>query len=231
MGLPVLNSVILNQSDNLDNSIKEIKGYIKSDYCIVRFVYLKPNSCPRSGGFIIPITYEAIKNLFDKDCDLWLLTPIKRHLNRYGINVFFDKRNDIIKIELVGRGFDTSDINRGLIIPHQLITLRYPIEKGYYNEWWKYISISICSNDIYSEGKEIRKKRLLNMDIKYDESNFDSKYIPLSYEMVEKLIQYMEIIDEHISDDSYVVSCSIDQNNKFVFWDIQTYSGKRKAFL
>lgn len=230
LGLPVLSSVLLKNTEQLsDVDIKEIKGFLNANYCTVRYQYITPNLSPKRGGNLIKIDKTNIISMLSKDYYLWLMKPINRLTNQYGINIRISKDLQLAIIEIVGKGFDVSSINRGTINPHETITIPLPINWGWYNQWWKFIKISICNEASYRESLKIRKEELIRFQLDSNNSIFNNKFIPISYETLYKLLKYIELLyDCNICND-FVVSVSVDENNEFVFWDIQI--PKEKIFI
>lgn len=230
IGCPIFDSVLFDDKEELTKEKLEIvKEVLKSDYCTVRYQYLKSNNNPIKGGNKMLIDMEVLRKNQVDNTQMWLLQPIDRTKNIYGINIMIDHDKDYGIIESVGKGFDVSDLNRGNITPHQYIYFRYPIELGVYNEWWKYVNIEISSNEKFQQDKEIRLRKLEKFGLKVDKNIFDEIYNPLPYEVVEKLLNYTKIIDENWTDSNdYIVSCSVNYNGKLLFWDIQTQKGKKK---
>lgn len=79
------------------------------------------------GGYLVRLSEikDEVKNYLDMKRIVILLEPRNRYNNLYGINILFDRelfpRN--IYLEVVGPGFDISDISRGDITPHERIML------------------------------------------------------------------------------------------------------------
>ena len=105
----------------------------------------------------------------------------------------------------------------------------FPLEDGAYGEWWKWAKIYICTEDEYRNSSIIREQRLkeLGYSIK-----LRSKFIPLDLENLEKIRNYIRIIEPWLIESRHEllnISCSVLKSGRFVFWDIQTPDGKIKA--
>jgi hypothetical protein len=233
IGCPVLKSVIIEKNDTLSlKSINNIAKYFGSEYCTVRYQYTKPNLKPIRGGNKIALLYDVIIKNMIPDTMLWLLEPVDRLKNIYGINLLFNRYNESLLLECVGRGFDTSDLNRGDMNPHQSIIFQLPIEYDWYSEWWKYAKFEFIANSAYEESKYIRLRKLHNLGLMANTNIFDSTYKPLPLYFIERLMEYaIKLYDKFVDEDYFVVSCSILENNKIVFWDIATPKGKIETFL
>lgn len=233
VGCPVFNSVLLEENESItEEKITTIKCVLGSECCTVRYQYVKPCSNPVKGGNRVNLT---VKDLISKMIDgtrMWLLQPIDRTKNIYGINVMVNRVSKIFAIECVGKGFDVSDLNRGNISPQENICFDYPIEYGVQNEWWKYVKISFVSSKQFQFDKMKRLQKLNAFGINSSLDIFDAEYEPLPFDILEKLIHYAIRIDENwkISNE-YVVSISMNMDGKLVFWDIQTPNGKMKILF
>jgi hypothetical protein len=151
--------------------------------------------------------------------------------------------------ECVGRGFDTSNINRGDLNPHQTIDFRLPVEYsnqckgrrfnefelGWNSEWWKFAKFDFMSENKYRESMEIRLQNLHSLRYtSVDERIFDTLYKRLSSFQIEKLLSYAKIMYESeqlFHENEFVANCSILENNRFIFWDIVTPLGKLAVLL
>lgn len=233
IGCPVLRSVLIEKNSMLTPSvIDDIAKYLASEHCTVRYQYTRPNSEPVRGGNKVSLRYDALISNEVPDTMLWLLEPVNRLTNIYGINLFFSRHDETLIMECVGRGFDTSNLNRGDMNPHQSILFQLPLEYGYYSEWWKYARFDFISKSRFEECKHIRLKKLRDLGLNADESIFDSSYKPLPLSWIEKLMKYSLKLYAHLIDETeFVVSCSILENNEIVFWDIATPKGKIQTFI
>jgi hypothetical protein len=229
IGCPVFKSVLIENNQLSSEDIAKMIQYLESEYCTIRYQYTKPNTQPVRGGNKILLHYDALIEKMIPDTLLWLLEPIDRLKNNYGINIYCNRKNEALTIECVGKGFDVSDINRGDINPHQTISFDVPIEYGWYNEWWKFARFQFVSNSSFNASKDARLEKLAKLGLSANNDIFSNTYKPLILSQVEKLMKYSQLIISSLTDESeFVVSCSIDENNKFIFWDIQTPSGKKK---
>jgi hypothetical protein len=227
IGCPVLKSVLIGNNDLSPENITNIKDYLGSEFCTIRYEYIKPNSSPARGGNLVKLKYEDIVSKKVPDTILWLLEPVNRTTNCYGINLFVNRNNDALLLECVGKGFDVSSLNRGESNPHQTILFRLPIEYGWNNEWWKYAKFYFISQSDYNDSKHIRIQKLRSLGMDIDESFFNSSYEPLPFSHLEMLLKYSEKLYNIMLDEKeFVVSCSILENQKIIFWDMTTPSRK-----
>ena len=233
---PVLKSVLIEDSDILTDSILNlIKNHLNSNFCTVRYQYIVATNKPIRGGNTVRICKKEINSQKVSGAMLWLLEPTNRLTNKYGINMFFNRCNEKLVFECVGRGFDTSDINRGNMSPHQTIEFRLPFEYGWNMEWWKYGKFDFISKDRFIESKYIRKKNLNYLGYENISNKiFDLYYIPLSLSQLELLIKYAKVIydcEELKNEKDFVVNCSIFEDNRLIFWDIATPLGKMSILI
>ena len=228
-GCPVLSSVLIEKTCDLTpNNIKVIKDYLASDICTVRYQYTKSNKSPIVGGNLVNIDCLSLSKLELTDAKLWLLQKVTREKNMYGISIYFQENQ--IQVELVGKGFDGSDLNRGNVSPHEIITLENPIRMGWQQEWWKFIKVWICSHKQFLKSKNVRMNKLSSMGIQANDALFDERYVPLPYNYLEQLILYIKALNNVVSVNS-VVAASILENGDFVFWDIHEEKDKINCYL
>lgn len=230
IGCPVFKSVLFDEDESVTlEKIETMKKLFKSNYCTIRYQYLKPTITPIRGGNKTEMTLENISSKKIVGTQMWLLEPIDRTTNLYGINIHINRERNLFVMECVGKGFDVSDLNRGDISPHESIEFEYPVECGWQNEWWKFLSVNIMSDNEFQRTKNVRLKKLLKLGYDVTEKIFDEKYRALPYCIVEKLLKYVHEIDENWNkSEDYVVSISITASGKIIFWDIQTPCGKAK---
>lgn len=228
LSCPVFKSVLIYPNETINQEmIYQLQEYFRTEEVTIRYQYIKPTTTPVQGGNRYRISLETILPLQNNDTILWVLEPINRLKNDFGINLYFHA--DICTIEIVGKGFDVSDLNRGQISPHQTITSSLPIEFGYFNEWWKFLQFTFASKNAYEQSKLKRIQKLTNMGYSVSTDIFNERYLPISMEKLEELLTYIVSLNNNLIDDDYCVSCSIS-NNKFVFWDIQTPNGKKRTY-
>ena len=230
MHCPVFKSILLDENEKLTKKkLDVVKNTLNSNYCTVRYQYIKACTNPIKGGNKVPITIKDLsaKNVYGTQ--MWLLQPIDRTKNIYGINIHVNRKSESLIIECVGKGFDVSDLNMGNVSPHERICFNYPIEYGWQNEWWKFIKLEIVSEQEFQNDKIVRVNKLKSFGLILNDKIFDNEFQPLPYHLVESLIEYIQIIDDNWDkSDEYIVSISMNIDGKLVFWDIQTPNGKMR---
>ena len=230
VGCPVFDSVLFDENEQLTiDKLKKLRDILQSEYCTIRYQYMKPTINPIRGGNKSKIDLEELKNKQIDGTQMWLLQPIDRTKNIYGINMYVNRKKETLVIESVGKGFDVSDLNRGDISPQENIMFDFPIKYGWQNDWWKYIKLEFVTQKQFNDDKLIRLNKLRNFGLNPDENIFDKQFVPMDYSLIEKLLFYIESINENWDkSEEYTVSISMNANGKLVFWDIQTPSGKTK---
>ena len=62
VGCPVFNSILFDTDEKLDiEKLKQIREVLKSDYCTVRYQYIKPTINPIKGGNKSLISLDALE--------------------------------------------------------------------------------------------------------------------------------------------------------------------------
>lgn len=228
LGCPVLKSVLIKSTEPVETEMfHRFINYFGTEEVTVRYQYIRPSSKPIQGGNRYPLRFDAIAPLQSRDRHLWLLEPIDRLRNQYGINLRFQPGQCCI--EIVGQGFDVADLNRGQISPHQTIVTERPIRMGAYNEWWKFLRYSFTTQEDYVQSVNNRMEKLSQMGYRVTEQLFFPQYRPLPMEWLEELLDYVSRIGSQVDRDDFCVSCSISDNH-FIFWDVQTPEGKKRIY-
>lgn len=234
MNLPVLKSIIVTCDDL--NTFEEkgdiIKNFLRSNECMIRYLYKKPCNLIKNGGKIIPISKNFFLKELESNADFWILEPSRREENIYCCNVCLNRESGNLHIEILGKGFDISDINKGKLCPHQIIDLPYPIRYGIYREWWKWGDFKYCTQKEYEQSILVRENRLKEFETK-QEIEFEVKYRPINLDFFETLLFYIQKIEEnniYHKESFYNLSCSWLKDGRIIFWDIQTPRGKLWAY-
>lgn len=228
MGCPVYKSAVIRPDETIDHRlVYELSSYFKSDEVMVRYQYICPNSHPVQTGNRYTLTPEALSKIQSPDAVLWVTKPINRLENEYGINLLF--YSEQCTMEIVGKGFDASDLTRGRISPQQIITTELPVRMGLYGEWWKFLHFQFQSKSEYLISQERRLQKLREMGYEVSHNIFEPHYHPLPMDKLEELLLYTSKIYHSMKSDNYCVSSSIYEGH-FVFWDIQTPDNKMRRY-
>lgn len=225
----VFKSVLLTDKPTL-TEVEVIRSHLSSDYFMLRYQYIRPTPFHKCGGNKYPINQEIINDLWDANAYIWLMEPIDRRKNLYGINIMVNALINKVIFEIVGQGFDVSDINRGRLRPHEIIETVFPIYKGYYSEIWKYMKVSIIDQKAYIETISSRKRFLNQQRVNFDEIIFPDFFNPLPLYYYYEMYDGIENISQNINSDSYCISCSIDEKGTLIYWDIQIPEEKVKYY-
>lgn len=233
--LPILKSVVISSEEIYrlgQEELEKIKEQLKSDRTMLRYIYRRPCHKVRNGGKIIDISCDSLVEETESGADLWLLEPSIRENNLYCCNICLDKVQMNLHIEILGRGFDISDINKGKICPHEIIDIPYPIYYGAYGDWWKWARFCCCTQNEYKESIIIRKERLRGF-----QSNinifFDEMFCPVDNEFMKKIFEMIQTIESNRiweRTQFYNLSCSFEASGRVICWDIQTPGGKTEAY-
>ena len=85
----------------------------------------------------------------------------------------------------------------------------------------------MVNQEKFNNDKIIILNKLRNFGLTVDENIFDNKFNPLDCSLIEKLINYVNMIDSSWNkSNEYIVSVSMNYDGRLVFWDIQTPKGK-----
>lgn len=232
-GLPVLKSVFMSREEVTSNSFpqKRICEYFRGNRAMLRFLYRKNCSNVKNGGMIIYISKESILREVPDNADIWLIEPVERDKNMYCFNISINRNEEVANIEVLGTGFDISDLNKGYVAAHEKISMPFPIEDGWQGEWWKRINISVCREKEYLKSREIRKKLLKSYG--YSSDNLPETFRPVDMQFIEEVRNNIKKMESWILENRFYFvnfSCSVLHNGKLNFWDIQTPEGKIKAY-
>ena len=227
MGCPVMRSAVIALDETIDSALTcRLRQYFQSEQATVRYQYARPCSHPVKGGNRCELSPEALRLFQQKDALLWLMEPIDRLRNEYGINLYFHNRQCIA--EIVGKGYDVSDLNRGQAVPQETILSELPVRLGLYCEWWKFLRFSFDFQSYHAlQSDRLRKLREMKYSVGYE--IFDDAYQPLPMEYLEKLLGYISAISDRMGYGDFCVSCTLIEG-KFIFWDMQTPDGKKKIY-
>lgn len=225
LGCPVLKSAILTEREDINTEcINRIVSHLSSSLCTLRFQYVSPCSSPIRGGNIEEITKENLERFWSEYRILWPMEPVNRLTNLYGINITYIPFEEKITFEIVGRGFDVSDINRGDISPHQIIKLNHPNRRN--GEISKNASTYIISDNEYNYSQLCRKEKLNKIGVNTKDLKFDPAFKPISLGLLSILDKYAQRVFKSYNHKEVVISCTIIENGNIVFWDAQTPRGK-----
>jgi hypothetical protein len=120
--LPVPESIILKRL-NADNekTVRNISHKRKFSQLLVRHDRDPEISQPPRGGYLIPVhsLHRELKAFFDQNRVVMLQEPLSPYNDLYSCNAILSRYSSVASLEIVGPGFDASDLNRGDTTPHE----------------------------------------------------------------------------------------------------------------
>lgn len=135
--LPSLNGVvIINLSDIVYNEIIKFCNKNSYNYLLLRHDK-KPEKPPYPmGGYLVKIDKikEEVRSYFNAGRIVILLEPSNFLDNLYSFNIRFESKKGSALIEIVGPGFDASDLQRGHTTPHESILINLTALEEYINK-------------------------------------------------------------------------------------------------
>jgi len=256
MGLPILDTIVVTRWT--DEDAKEMVSYIALrgwPQVMVRSDQNPetPNS-PRGGRlFELNTLSSVVANILSAGRIAILMEPANKYDNLYGVNVLLESHTGQALLEIVGPGFDATDLNRGDISPHESICLHIKDDVVTCHVAQR----STISHDEYIEtvrqrlskiGREAIKhgaischnlatESLEEMGLRYLRSAGCTLLNPAEYRQFPR--QFLVRLVSHIrdlpwmlraskEDTEYIISASAlnSARPKFVFWDIVRPSTK-----
>jgi len=182
---PILGGLIVTSWD--DDTNREIHAfcyYHSIDHILIRHDTIKDTGHSPMGGYTVALQNieREVKAFLTMGRIVFLLFPSSPFNNLYSLNSLFINSTDIV-IEVVGPGFDASDLQRGKITPHEIFQLnRNALIHGAEGEVERALSnrIKLVSESEYSKSilqrldtvyYKLAKSKLItdNTDLKLDE--------------------------------------------------------------
>ena len=251
MGLPTLSGLILGSWN--EEVASRVSDYILSrgwSQVVVRSdTRFESRDSPR-GGYLcaIPDLGNVIGPLISLGRVAILLEPINRYQNQYGLNLMIVAGSGNALLEIVGPGFDVSDLNRGEITPHERISLgvhnnrvtprvlhRDIVTPADYSASVTHRLAKIGREALHRQVNSLRQQRggkLEEIGQDFLQTNGfsrldQSKYAPLPEAYLLRLLSYIRRLPSDLPvggpDAHYVVSVSIigeGKSGRYIFWDV-----------
>jgi hypothetical protein len=130
-GLPTLDGVIVTGPyPELQEDVHRFLKTVGSAEALIRHDK-RPEKPPYPrGGFLVgePLLHDAIKFFFSLSRIVAVYEKADPLLNMHNINLLFENERDV-SVEVVGPGFDASDLQRGDITPHEIFSISLSAEK------------------------------------------------------------------------------------------------------
>lgn len=125
-GFPVPKSVVLrNLTPESEKAIRHFCARGGHKHLLVRHDRNPELDNPPRGGYLIAVDnlLRELTPFFAQGRILMLQEPLSPHSDLYSCNASLRKNSPHTSLEIVGPGFDASDLNRGDITPHETLTL------------------------------------------------------------------------------------------------------------
>ncbi|MBW1667013.1 MAG: hypothetical protein JRJ66_02950 [Deltaproteobacteria bacterium] len=242
-GLPILPTYVpLEYNETALSKILEVWKYP----VIIRVDYTKLPRTKLLGGFPIrkpDIAKELAKFLF-KEHYYPLFHPfVDRLRNIYSVGILINTDIDDLDIEILGKGFDASDLRLGHSVPHENLKLHRCGSS-------RAKRISLISQSAYDKERERRKKKVNKM-LKYIDfinekgrllsslENFQDdvqneteiseiipkEYNPMPKNLLNPLIEIVDIIQSNVipklpSSKTFIASLSYVNKKGWILWDV-----------
>ena len=240
-GVPVLPSLLLlERNDDIVLKRAEIWGFpvmLRMDYSSM------PEEKPLGG---IPIhTMSAVlgtsKFLWKKNLWPLLQRNVSRFLDIYSVGALFESTSDVVTIEIVGPGFDASDLRLGFTSPQEFLRVdlqrstiiqQHIMEPTEYNKE-RSRRIEKINKFLHYVDYVNKEHELLPSLDSFSQSALDKtksqlvpgEYSTLSRDSVQTLIAYCRTLQERVlrnlpTSPSYVASLSLVKEIGWILWDV-----------
>lgn len=120
--VPVLSGVIIGEwNDEAEKAVSYLHKQRDFSEFLVRLEKPGQRWTDRRGGFVVPASHAAtiVGELWAHGLLTFLLEPVSPYSDSHSLACVCDLNSQKIDVEVVGPGFDTSDILRGDSIPHE----------------------------------------------------------------------------------------------------------------
>jgi len=133
LSLPTLDAIVLTDFNNETFEVLRDR-YPNKSFIIRTDKREEAKDLPRGGykSSTENLDLYLPKLIEDGRIIILLAMPLSRYDHIYSMNLLFDYSK--IKIEIVGKGFDMSDLNRGDVSPHEILEI--PLNYNYKHDLW-----------------------------------------------------------------------------------------------
>jgi hypothetical protein len=109
------------------------------------------------GGFVVPesLLRDVLSFFFRQNRIIAVYEPLDPLLNSYNLNFLFESATDVL-VEVVGPGFDASDLQRGDLSPHETFSIVVPADGGVAQIRQKFL----ITESEYQVSKEVRREKV-----------------------------------------------------------------------
>lgn len=254
LGMPVLDSAFippLSEAPEIAASINALLRRSGSDRVMMRSDGGRETKIYHRGGnsYQLPEATIQAEMLSRQGRAVIFFEPTNRFDNRFSINIIHDV-NGICFAEILGGGYDASDLNRGGVLPAVVVRLKMNSEGGFQVRYW---DIESKQSD-HDENEARRLSRLLHLgevilpnsavNVTGDPAKFaenwlhDRGYNRL-WDMRNSILSAVELkrrfedglllyhwVNSHRRASTIVLSGSRLGDNRFVYWDFIDASQK-----
>jgi hypothetical protein len=126
---PILDGLIVQRwSVDADRALKDFCDRHVCDEILLRFDTLNKRWSSRRGGYIIPRSKarRVVKELNSEGKIAAFLEPVSPYRDRYSLAAITDDKQETMTVEVVGPGFDASDLLRSDSLPHERFEVFVP---------------------------------------------------------------------------------------------------------
>lgn len=171
MGYPTLKGVIVTAWDK--EAMEITTAFCKENHfekLLIRIDKIRETGSAPRGGYLVDYQNleKEVTNYLEEGRIVILLEPMSPYNDLYSINALFAKDREDIVLEIVGPGFDASDLNRGDISPHQILSVSKAISEIPSNLGRILKQLHIVSPEAYKQSVE---QRLVKIGMTYARLN------------------------------------------------------------
>lgn len=167
IGYPILNGIIITSWD--EKAKETIIDFCKKNHfkeLLIRIDKVQETGSAPRGGYIIDyknLEKEVTRYLREERIVI-LLEPKSPYNDLYSVNALYAEDREDIVLEIVGPGFDASDLNRGDISPHQILSIPKTFLKNFHDIDRFLKQLYIVSPTEYKQSVE---QRLIKIGMSY----------------------------------------------------------------
>lgn len=249
LGLPTLPAIAVTEWNN------EIQNYLMKFFKERNWksVVIRTDKASETGkgvprgGYLVEINNleNEVKQFLELGRLVMLLEPRDKYTNLYGINVSYNNNSpDELYLEIVGPGFEVSNLNRGDVSPHERLRIKRKsegvdiIERSVtsLSEYKKsvYYRLLHLGEFLVSKQKKEAKSETELVEIAktfLKENGYDllfkheDSYSEIPKSFLKKIKDFISPLPQKMTKlgldiDEFVVSSTIFNNEELVFWDI-----------
>lgn len=195
------------------------------------------------GGYLITVAdvQTEVDPHLSSGRDVFLLEPRSPYLNGHNIGVNLWP-NEPIQLEVVGPGFDASDLKRGDGIPHERWSIgrglevldRWIADEATYRQSWRLRLEKVARMAARSVGEpqafgsrpfSIRETSKFLAEVRSPLLQFESEYQPVDAGFVENELERIRglesgLLNLHMSGEPFSVSLSRFSGDGLAYWDV-----------